>query len=249
MNFVRNVFTDAGTVARQAADAIVNLAQQRVKAGGRFSVALAGGSTPRAAYTLLSVSPLIQKMPWEQTKIYFGDERLVPHTHADSNYRMAYDALLKAIPPAIENVFPIPTDNDDVSLCAEFYEDLLRVHFQRRTDNLPGFDLILLGIGADGHTASLFPGTPAASETQKWVTWCDPASTNPNIKPAVKRITITAPVIWNAANVIVMATGAEKAAPLAKVFSENEPADPPIARLLRKCKGQVTFFMDREAGG
>jgi len=249
MNVVKQVLSDSGTVARQAAEAIVTLAQQRVNSGGRFHLALAGGSTPKAAYTLLSVSPLFQKMPWEQTKIYFGDERHVSHDHPDSNYRMAFEAMLKAIPPGLENVYPIPTDHEDVEICAEFYEDLLRVQFQRRSDDIPRFDLILLGIGADGHTASLFPGTPAAAERKRWVTWCDPAAANPEIKPAVKRITITAPVIWEAAHVMVLATGAEKTPVLAKIFDENEPVNPPVSRLLRQCKGQVSFFVDRAAAG
>lgn len=249
MNFKKHVLSDPAAVGRAAAEHIVSLAQERTGEVGRFNIALSGGSTPQVTYGQLACEPLVRKMPWQQTKIYFGDERHVKPDSPDSNYRMAYEALLKHVSIPTENVYPILTDNDDIAACAEWYEDLLRVQFQRRTDAVPGFDLILLGIGPDGHTASLFPGTPAASELNHWVTWSDPVSVNPNVKPAVKRITITKPLIWNSARIFVLATGKEKAPVLANIFSEAEPANPPVSRLLRQCKGEVTFFLDRAAAG
>ena len=247
MSINARVSKDAASVARAAAENILALALDRVEMMGRFSIALSGGSTPKAAYALLAAEPFARKMPWEKTRIYFGDERLVPHDHADSNYRMAHEALLKhvSIPPG--NVVAIPTENDDPQLCAEYYEDILKLQFQRRSDQFPSLDLVLLGVGPDGHTASLFPGTPALDEMQHWVTWCDPVAANPQIKPAVKRITITKPVIWHAANVLVLATGAEKRHVMQDVFAENDPANPPPARLLRQCRGQVTILMDQPA--
>lgn len=249
VNFKKQVFADVGAVGRATAEHIVSLAQERTGEVGRFNIALSGGSTPQSAYAQLACEPLVRKMPWSETKIYFGDERFVKPDSPDSNFRMVHEALLKHVSIPVENLFPIQTENDDVAACAEWYEDLLKFQFQRRTDAVPGFDLILLGIGPDGHTASLFPGTPAADEVSRWVTWCDPVAVNPNVKPPVKRITITKPLIWNAARVYVLATGAEKAPVIANIFSDAEPANPPVARLLRQCKGEVTFFLDRAAAG
>ncbi|HEY3322572.1 MAG TPA: 6-phosphogluconolactonase [Planctomycetota bacterium] len=245
--FVKYVYSDIDSLSRGAAEAITRLAQTRVRASGRFTVALSGGSTPRSTYSLLAVEPLAREMPWAKTRIYFGDERHVPHDHPDSNFRMANEALLQRVPIPVENVNPIPTDHEDPAACAEWYDDLLHAHFQRRTDDLPGFDLILLGIGPDGHIASIFAGTPAETEMQKWVTWCDPVLTNPAIKPAVKRITITQAIIWRSAQVFVLATGGQKAMNLAKIFADAEPPKPPVARLLRECKGTVSFFLDNAA--
>lgn len=247
MSLNKQVYPDASAVGRAAAEQIVALAQERAGEVGRFNIALSGGSTPQIAYAQLACEPLVRKMPWQETKIYFGDERHVRPDHPDSNYRMAHESLLKHISMPLENVFPITTEHEDAAACAEWYEDLLRFQFQRRTDAVPGFDLILLGIGADGHTASLFPGTPAAGETKRWVTWSDPASVNPDIMPAVKRITLTAPLIWNSAHVFVLATGKEKAPVVANVLCDTEPPNPPVARLLRQCKGEVMFFLDKAA--
>jgi 6-phosphogluconolactonase len=245
-NFSKNISPDAAGVSIAAAGAIVALAAETVKKKGAFTIALSGGSTPKAAYSLMALDPLIQSMPWKHTHIYFGDERMVLPEHPDSNFRMAHEAMLSKVPIPLENVFPIGTE-DSVEECAEGYEKLLRRNFPGR--DFPSLDLVLLGIGPDGHTASLFPGTPAPKEVVKWVTTCDPNSFNPAIKPAVKRVTITSPVIWAAGNVFVLATGAEKTPMLAKIFSAAEPPDPPVSRLVRKCSGNVTFFLDTAAAG
>jgi 6-phosphogluconolactonase len=243
-SFSKKVSPDLAGTNRAAAERIVALAQEFAGSAGRFTVALAGGSTPAGTYALLAAEPFSRQMPWAKTRIYFGDERHVPHDSQDSNYRMASEALLKKVPLPEGSVVPIPTDHEDPASCAEWYEDMLRVHFQRQSDPFPSFDLLLLGIGADGHTAGLFRGTPAAAERQRWMTWCDPI---PGMTPPVRRISIAAPVIWRATNVFVLATGAEKASTLAKVFADHDPSDSPPARLLRQCHGTVTFFLDKAA--
>jgi 6-phosphogluconolactonase len=246
-NFIKQILPGAKEVGIAAADSIVATALSAVKNQGRFSIALSGGSTPKAAYALMAADPLVSRMPWNQTRLFFGDERLYPHDHPDSNCKMATDAMISKVPIPSENVFPIMTDHPEPEKCAEWYEDILKTQFKRRTDDFPVFDLVLLGIGPDGHTASLFPGTPAPKVLDKWMTWCDPNSFNPAIKPPVKRVTITPPVIWNAAHVFVLANGAEKKPMLEKIFAEQEPENAPVSRLLRKCKGEVTFFMDNAA--
>ena len=245
----RKVYSDPAAMSRAVAEHIVALAVERVSTSGRCSIALSGGATPLPTYALLASAPFVKQMPWAKTRIYFGDERHVPPDHADSNYRAVNDALLKEVPLPPENVFPIPTEHEEPAACAEWYEDLLRMHYQRQPDRFPSLDLLMLGLGADGHTAGLFPGTPAVAERERWVTWCDPVAANPAVTPAVKRITLTAPVIWQATNVFVLATGAAKAPVVAAVCADAPTADPPPARLLKACHGAVTFFLDKAAAG
>jgi 6-phosphogluconolactonase len=243
--FAKEIAKDANAVTKLAAEKIAETLSAAAAKKGRATIALAGGSTPKAAYALLASEPLVKKVPWDKLHIYFGDERHVRPDNPDSNYRMAHEAMLKTAPISKENVFPIATDGKDVVADAERFEKLLKANFPG--SDFPSFDLMLLGIGPDGHTASLFPGTPAPKELKKWATWCDPNSANPAIKPPVKRVTVTTPVIWNAAQIFVLATGAEKTPMLSKIFSEAEPTDPPVSRLLRQCKGTVTFFLDEPA--
>jgi len=244
-NFAKEVSKDATSVSRNAAEKIAAVLIAAAQKNGRATIALAGGSTPKACYALMAADPLVKSLPWSKIQIYFGDERHVPKDHPDSNYRMANEALLNVAPIPRENVFPIATDGKDAVADAERFEKLLKEKFPGNA--FPSFDLMLLGIGPDGHTASLFPGTPAPQELSRWATWCDPNAFNPSIQPPVKRVTVTPPVIWNAAQVFVLATGAEKTPMLAKIFAENEPQDAPVSRLLRKCKGKVTFFLDEAA--
>jgi 6-phosphogluconolactonase len=244
-NFTKHVSKDAAAVGQTAAEKIVAQLARCAAQKGQATLALAGGSTPKVCYGLMAAEPLRSQAPWDKLRIYFGDERHVRPDHPDSNYRMAHEAMLKNAPIASEHVFPIETGGASAEADAERFEKMLRTNFPNAA--FPAFDLILLGIGPDGHTASLFPGTPAPKERGKWAVACDPNSFNPNVKPAVKRVTITAPVIWNAAHVFVLATGAEKTPMLTKIFSDKEPADAPVSRLLRECQGQVTFFLDEAA--
>lgn len=237
-------------VAHAAAHEIAEQANVAAKERGVFRIALSGGSTPKAAYLLLAGEPLRSTVPWDAVQIYFGDERCVPHDHADSNFRMASEALLSRVPIRKEHIFAIDTSGTPEHN-AEAYAKVLERQFPpgARREDFPVFDLILLGIGPDGHTASLFPGTPAPAERKRWVTNCDPTAANPKIKPPVPRVTITAPVIWNARAVFVLATGAEKAPVLAKIFPDAEPPDPPVSRLVREARGPVHFFIDPAAWG
>ena len=244
-NFSKEVSKDSNAVCRAAAERIVSVLAAAAEKKGKATIALAGGSTPKACYALMAADPLVKKLPWSKVHIYFGDERHVPPDHPDSNYRMASESMLKVAPISRDNVFPIATDGKDVVADAERFEKLLKSNFPGV--DFPSFDLMLLGIGPDGHTASLFPGTPAPKEMTRWATWCDPNSFNPAIKPAVKRVTVTTPVIWNASQIFVLATGAEKTPMLSKIFADNEPQNAPVSRLLRKCKGTVTFFLDEAA--
>src|SRR5205085_6183591 len=167
------VYRDAGEVALKAARHFARLADQYVVGSGRFTVALSGGSTPRAMFSLLAQAPFADTVPWDSIHFFWGDERCVPPDHADSNYRMARETLLSRVPVPEGNVFRIPAEMADPERAAQEYAATLTRFFAQQVPpsdtappgGLPRFDLIFLGMGPDGHTASLFPGTAALHVT------------------------------------------------------------------------------------
>lgn len=199
-------FPGKEALARAAAEEVVRLSIAAVRERGRAAVALAGGSTPEALYRLLADEPAFRaRMPWAQTHFFFGDERHVPPDHKDSNYRMAAEALLRKVAgecPAA-NVHRIPAENPDAARAASIYEADIRSFFEGETT--PAFDLVLLGMGPDGHTASLFPGTTGLREAEKLVAavWVDKFTTY--------RITFTPPLLAAARDVVFLSGGEEKA--------------------------------------
>jgi len=206
------------TLAEAAARLIVEAAREAVAARGRFTIALAGGATPRETYARLGHPPLRESMPWDRTWVFFGDERAVPPDHRESNYRMAHKALLSAVPLPLAQVFRMRAEMEDQeAAAAEYAEAMLKV-FGTGPDELPRFDLVLLGLGIDGHTASLFPGSPALEERAQRAL----AVAGPN--PPHRRMTITPPVIEGAREVLVLVSGASKAAALALAL--EGPVDP-----------------------
>jgi 6-phosphogluconolactonase len=205
---------------------------------GRFAVALAGGSTPRALYALLADpgAPYREALPWASTHVFFGDERAVPPTHPESNHAMAHDALLARVPIPAANVHRIRGE-EDPEAAARAYEGELRAFFGPS----PHFDLVLLGMGADGHTASLFPGSPALDETSRLVV----APLVPAL--GVRRITLTLHALDAAARVVFLVSGASKGAALARVLSGGcGPEALPAARV-RPRGGAVLWLVDRAA--
>ena len=233
------VFDDADGVACAAADRFVEVAQASIADRGRFSVALAGGSTPRRTYQLLATGEYRDRISWDSVHIFFGDERCVPPTDAESNYRMAREAMIEVLPVPAENVHRMAGEGDPV-VGARLYEKELRSFFEGAAA-WPRFDLVLLGMGDDGHTASLFPGTPALAEQQAWVV------ANPVEKLETFRITLTIPAINHAAHVIFMVTGAGKAERLAAVIhGERDPERLP-AQMIQPVDGSLTWLVDRAA--
>jgi len=213
-------------------------AAQAVQAKGRFTVALSGGSTPKALYSLLATKSTI---PWDKVCFFWGDERYVPPDHPESNYRMANEALLSKVPVRPENVFRIHAEEKDAAAAALQYEQALKDSFHLAPGQFPRFDLILLGTGPDGHTASLFPGTAALNESQRLVVanWVPKFNTH--------RITFTYPVLNAAACVIFLASGPDKAAILHQVL-ENSNADLP-AQKVQPTDGQLIWLLDQAAAG
>ncbi|MGH9548423.1 MAG: 6-phosphogluconolactonase, partial [Terriglobales bacterium] len=203
------ILKTAAELFEAAAAEFADQASQAVRASGRFTVALSGGSTPKTLYSLLATKPDI---PWDKICFFWGDERHVPPDHPESNYRMANEALLSKVPVRPENVFRIHAEEKDAGAAALQYEQNLKEFFRLSPGQFPRFDLILLGTGPDGHTASLFPGTAALNETQRLVVanWVPKFNTH--------RITFTFPLLNAAACVNFLASGPDKAAILHQVL-------------------------------
>ena len=161
------VLTTPQELFASAAEEVVRLANQAVAERGRFTIALAGGSTPKSLYNLLATNARTT-LPWDRTYFFWGDERHVPPADPDSNYRMADEAMLSKVPVPPGNVFRVPAENPDAAVAAKEYESTLRKFFQLEPGQLPRFDLILLGMGPDGHTASLFPALRACRRNPGW---------------------------------------------------------------------------------
>src|SRR5262245_18819936 len=191
---------DPSELADLAALAIVDAAAEAVKTRGRFMISLAGGSTPRVTYERLAQSPLREKMPWAETWIFFGDERGVGPEHPESNFRMANAALISKVPVPSTQVFRIHGEAGDPEAAAASYAKTLGEVFGGRRGELPRFDLVLLGLGVDGHTASLFPGSPALKEVFRHV-----AAVHAGAALIPQRFTMTFPVINAAATVLFLA--------------------------------------------
>src|SRR6478672_9426356 len=184
------IFDDPQRLFQGAAEEFASQATAAVRSRGRFTVALSGGSTPRSLYSLLATKA---SLPWDKIYFFFGDERHVPPDNPESNYRMAKESLLSKVPIPAENIFRVPAENADANQAAEAYEQTLRRFFNTAPGSFPRFDLVLLGMGPDGHTASLFPGTAALQENTRWFVsnWVEKFKTD--------RLTLTLPVLNSAA--------------------------------------------------
>lgn len=221
-----------------AATEFATLAAEATRSRGRFSVALSGGSTPRGLYARLAAGTGAP-IPWDKVCFFWSDERHVPPDHPDSNYRMANEAMLSQVPLRPENVFRIHCEDPDAGAAALAYEQTLRTFFALQPGEFPRFDLILLGLGPDGHTASLFPRSLALGETKKLVVanWVEEFKTD--------RITFTFPVLNHAACVMFLVSGAEKARILKDVL-ENPDSNLPAQRV-RPDEGRLVWLADRAA--
>ena len=233
-------FATADDVADAAAFLFVNLAAQAVRDRGAFYVALAGGATHLSCYRLLSAPLISSRVDWEKTQVFFGDERCVPEGHPDRNDDAAAAALLNHVSLPGKNIHRIPATERDG---AERYESEIRGAFSifspSSDKGIPRFDLVFLGMGPDGHTASLFPGRASLDETQRLVLRVDDSP-----KPPVSRVTFTLPLVNAARHVSLLVTGKEKAAALARVLLED--AALPAARV-RPIAGTLTILADAAA--
>lgn len=234
-------FADPKSLAHAAVAHFVQIAREAIETQDKFTVALSGGSTPKALYALLATAPWQNQLDWNQVHLFWGDERHVPPSDSSSNFRMTQEQLLSQVPIPPENIHRIKAENPNANAAAIEYERELKHFFQLGEHEFPRFDLVLLGMGANGHTASLFPGTDAVHEQSRLVVapWVEELNTD--------RITLTPPVINNAAKIIFFVTGTEKAAPLKAVLEGPYQPDRLPAQIIHPTQGKVVWMVDQAA--
>ncbi|MDX2497083.1 MAG: 6-phosphogluconolactonase [Desulfobacterales bacterium] len=232
------IIADADLLARKGAEIFSRTAKETIAQQDRFIVAISGGSTPRAMHRLLSQEPYLSDIAWQKTYIFWVDDRMVAVDHPDSNFGTAQKDFLDKIPIPSDQVYPIPTlTHPDEG--AALYEMTLKTFFQRVDDDAPIFDLIFLGIGKDGHIASLFPNHASRYPGESWVI------TVKGGDPDVVRITLAYSVLNNARHICFLVSGRQKA-PIIKTLFENRRVQLPAGRI-KPIHGKVTWLLDREA--
>ena len=233
------ILPEAAQLAQAAVNEFRTAAQSAIAQRGPFTVALSGGNTPRSVYSMLA-SECRQSLDWRKIFIFFGDERHVPPDDPQSNYRMARESLLSRVPLPEQNIFRVRAELP-AQQAAEDYENTLRSFFQLAPGGFPRFDLLFLGLGGDGHTASLFPGSAALSEISRLVVanWVEKFKTF--------RITLTFPVLNAAAQVIFLVSGVDKAGIVQEIFTKPQAAYP--SQSVRPRNGRLLWLLDRPAAG
>ena len=232
------ICADAAELAREAARRFAELAEVFITDSGRFNVVLSGGSTPRAMFSILAQHPYPDSIPWNAINFFWGDERSVPPDHPDSNYRMAREMLLSKVPVPSGNVFRIPAEDEDHERAAASYSETLQKFF---AEEWPHFDLVFLGMGPDGHTASLFPSTAALKANDRI------AAPNYVEKFQSWRITLTADAINKARNIIFLVAGQDKAPALKEVIRGPRNSDQYPSQLIEPYYGTLLWMIDEAA--
>ncbi len=229
---------DTDRLALKTAQKVVQTAGDCVEQTSLFTLAISGGTTPRAMHRLLAKTPWRERMPWQYTHIFQVDERCVPVADSDSNYGNAQKDLLDQIPIPSAQIHRMPGELNPVEAARRYQEEIQAV-VNTSEDGFPVFDLIILGVGTDGHTASLFPDHAALEETRHWVLAVKGGD------PCVNRLTLTLPVLNHARRIFFMAEGVNKAGIVKMIFSETKPVLP--AGRIRPVNGRVTWLLDQAA--
>jgi len=235
------VSSSADDLSLAAAEQFARVTGEAVTLRGRCTVALAGGSTPRGLYQALAYTAALRaRVPWAHIDFFWGDERCVPPDHPDSNYRMAHEALLSSVPVVPDRIHRIAGELDEPGAAARLYEAEIVATLSSR-EPMPRFDLILLGLGTDGHTASLFPGTPALAERQRLCvdSWM-PAT-------GARRVTMTLPLINAARTVLFVVSGPDKASIVQSVQQRQGSEGALPAQLVQPEGGELLWMLDRAA--
>jgi 6-phosphogluconolactonase len=230
------ILEDQEALGHAAVDMFISLAETAMIAHNRFPVAFSGGSTPRGFYTLLGSSPYRNSVDWKRVHVFWVDERCVPRYHAESNFKLVFDTVLSKVPLASGNIHRVRGE-EEPERAARSYEQELCSFFGPA---IPVFDLIVLGAGADGHTASLFPGSATLQEKSRLAV---PVYLE---APKISRVTLTLPVLNHAAQVLFLASGREKSGIVLEIMEEGNPRHYP-AGLVMPVNGGLTWFIDREA--
>ena len=241
MKMEEKVFPDLDALSRAALEELLRISRDAIAARGRFSVALSGGHTPEKLHTLWANAERFGlHTPWDRVHLFWGDDRYVPHDDPLSNYRMARETLIDHVPIPAANVHPMLADYPEPQRAAESYESELRKFFGAEP---PAFDLQLMGLGPEGHTASLFPGSQALEEKKRWVLAVEAPATPP------RRLTLTPPVLNSGRNTFFLVSGHDKREIMAALRAEKNPetSQYPAARL--RPAGRVLWFLDDAAAG
>lgn len=230
------IYPDIDTISQQAAAYVVRIAREAIVTRGRFTLALSGGGTPKKLYSLLATEPYMSQIDWQLVEIFWSDERCVPPDDPECNYRMAQEVMLSRLSIPVAQVHRMPADRADLDAASlDYTREMQRVF---STNGIPEFDLLQLGMGPEGHTASLFPHQPSLRETQRLVM---PVSVP---KPPPDRLTFTPPILNAARNVLFLATGADKADALQAVIEGPFNPDEYPAQIVRPPNGEVTWMVD-----
>ena len=235
------IASDALDLAEQAAAHFIELSRTTIQKLGQFTVVLAGGSTPRGLYSLLASEDYQREVNWDKVHIFWGDERAVPPNHPDSNYLMAHQTLLDQVQLPAKNIHRIHGELDPKEAANQYVLELTSF-FAPSPGGFPQFDLVLLGLGEDGHTASLFAGTKALLEKTRWV------AENHVPKLNEWRITLTPPIINASKNVMFLVSGERKAKALRGVHEGNQRAEKFPAQMIQPMAGEIIWFIDKSAG-
>jgi 6-phosphogluconolactonase len=239
------IYRDADELAAKASLAIARAAAESIRHRGRFTLVLAGGSTPRKTYELLAAGEGENNIDWSPAFLFFGDERFVSHEDSRSNYQMVYEALLSVAPITSEQVLAVDTSLPTAADSADDYAKRVARFFAQPPGTMPIFDMILLGLGDDGHTASLFPGAEALAVDNRIATWSPPGV----LPPPVDRITFTYPVLNAAREVLFLVSGANKAPALHDILSgKADRMVRPAAGVVPE-QGRLVWMVDRAAAG
>ncbi len=234
--FITRVFGSPYELCAEAAIQIVDEAAKAIYVRGKFTLVLSGGTTPKTVYQLLGTQ-YHEEVDWEKTFLFLGDERLVPLDHPESNFKMVKETLLNKISIPEQNIFRVNTDSTDA---VKEYEDSIRAFFELQTGEYPHFDLVMLGLGEDGHTASLFPRNAALKEQSAIVTHVHIPQNELS-----ERLTLTLPVFNNARKVVFLVTGRSKAKIVAEIYDDPECTYP--ARFIVPRDGEVYWYLDLDS--
>lgn len=229
------ILPDKSSLMQRSLALVREKLEAAIERRGQCTIVLSGGSTPRPLYAALGA----QYLPWERVHVFWGDERYVPPDHRDSNQRMARNTWLNQVPMPAENIHPMPTAAADPALDAAAYEREIAAFFQLPAGEFPAFDLVLLGLGDDGHTASLFPHTPALAVGDRLVTIGN--------KDGEPRLTLTVPLLNRARCTIFLVAGASKRPALARIFAPEGDGTAYPARLIQP-QGELWWLLDADAG-
>ncbi len=235
------VVSNPEELSLRAAEEFIRRSEESIREKGCFAVALSGGSTPKELYRLLADNRCSNRVTWERVNLFWSDERCVPPDHIKSNYRMVRELLIDQVPIPKGNIYRMPAELDDHARAAMEYTQALKAFFHLKAGEFPRFDLILLGMGDDGHTASLFPHTPALDDTASLV------SANYIEELGEYRLTLTVPLINRAAHVIFLISGKSKAAILSDVVEGAYQPHRIPSQFIRPENGRLLFLTDRMA--